>query len=120
MAEHIAYMHPIADLRPHRSRAHVGVEGVAMRGDFDDDVVAARIVEADQDGVLSRMRDVLGHAVAGVHHRAVADAVDRLVVAAIAGVPVLRPFPGRRLAVHGLHLHPVDGVALRDIGGVRR
>src|ERR1700722_18126559 len=95
-------------------------------------MIAGGVIKVDRNGERLRVGHILRGAVRHGHNLAVGDAIDRLIVAEIALVLVLRTLPRRGHAANRLDLHPVDGEALRNVrtliedqygaamGGVRR
>jgi hypothetical protein len=53
----------VADLDLHGAGTHMRVQNVTVLRDFDDDMIARRIVEIYRNHILAGMGDVLRHAV---------------------------------------------------------
>src|ERR1700737_1390520 len=94
MPENFAGSYFIANLHRNCAGPHMSIEGVQAVTDIHYDMVAAGIEEVDVDRDLSRMRNVSRNTVQHLDHFARRHAVDRCVVAEVAGVLIFGTGPG--------------------------
>src|SRR5688500_1906699 len=91
-AQDLAGPDPVAQLDPERAGLQVSIESVAARAQVENDVIPAHGLEGDRDRARIYSRNILGNAVLGGHHDAVAHRERILPIGVIAGI--LEPVAG--------------------------